>query len=145
MGVQPKTWRAWDVNYASMLDHDCVTIDEWSPDPEPMPEVEHFDLPSLAVLMRLPDWWARANCLGMDPSLFHAEGGSQSAVARARVQAEECRKVCAGCEVRDQCLERALEIRALVGRDNDHGIWAGTTPPQRTRIVAARRREMAAA
>jgi len=65
------------------------------------------------------DWREQARCLGMDPNIFHAEGrGSNLVTQRAK-------RVCAGCPVRDQCLEEALA-------DPTHlGVMGGTTDDER--------------
>ncbi len=57
------------------------------------------------------DWTAKANCRGVDPELFHPERGTDPAdVAAAKA-------VCAGCEVREPCLEEAL------ARNERLGVW----------------------
>jgi WhiB family transcriptional regulator, redox-sensing transcriptional regulator len=67
------------------------------------------------------DWWKSAACQGADPELFFpvsAMGPGEAEVARAK-------EVCAGCEVRRQCLQFALATRQL------HGVWGGTTEQER--------------
>lgn len=119
---------------AGLAEPDCVTLAERVDRPViPMERPSRPRPTELAELLHLPEWWEQANCLGMDPAAFHAKDGDKAAVATARL-------ICQGCEVQAQCLDRAIEIRGIVGRDNDHGVWAGTTPQERTRIVAARRR-----
>jgi WhiB family redox-sensing transcriptional regulator len=42
------------------------------------------------------------------------------------------KRICAGCEIRVECLAWALATR------EQYGVWAGTTPRQRRRIRALR-------
>jgi WhiB family transcriptional regulator, redox-sensing transcriptional regulator len=44
-------------------------------------------------------------------------------------------ELCAGCPVRSPCLRWALSV------DEMHGIWGGTTEPQRRAMIRERRRE----
>lgn len=50
---------------------------------------------------------------------------------------EAARVICAGCEVRTQCLEAALAA------DEQHGIWGGLTPEERRAEVRRRNRGVA--
>jgi WhiB family redox-sensing transcriptional regulator len=43
------------------------------------------------------------------------------------------KRICAGCEVREQCLSYALE------RNEPWGVWGGLSTPQRKRLLKARR------
>ena len=66
-------------------------------------------------------WAAFAACRDSDPDLFFADGnGERTAVAL---------RICAGCPVRDECLEWALAARA------SFGVWGGTTEQDRRRLV----------
>lgn len=68
-------------------------------------------------LADLPDWYADAACAhGADPEIFFPELGQTAAPALA---------ICAGCPVRDQCLQYAK------GTDQHYGVWGGTTERQR--------------
>lgn len=60
-----------------------------------------------------------------DPDLWHPTKGDWETQAKAKA-------ICAGCEVRDECLEGADE------RDERHGIWGGLTPTERRRIRRVR-------
>jgi WhiB family transcriptional regulator, redox-sensing transcriptional regulator len=44
-------------------------------------------------------------------------------------------ELCSGCPVRTPCLRWALSV------DEMHGIWGGTTEPQRRAMIRERRRE----
>ena len=61
------------------------------------------------------DWRSRAACLAADPKLFFPVGTT----ALAGEQALEAKAVCAGCPVRQECLDWALVTK------QDHGIWGG--------------------
>ena len=59
-------------------------------------------------------WRDDALCAEVDPDLFFPPKG---------VTARRARKVCARCEVRAECLEWALGLRA---EDDEYGVLAGT-------------------
>lgn len=68
------------------------------------------------------DWIERGACVGSDPTLFFpgtgAEGARQAKVAKA---------ICAGCEVRRECLEYAIS------NGERYGIFGGMTRDERSR------------
>lgn len=74
-------------------------------------------------------------CREVDPELFHPEfaGYMQLAV-----------KVCRNCDVKDQCLKYALDNMNSDGDDDssyavgEFGVWGGTTPPERWRMLGRR-------
>lgn len=74
-------------------------------------------------------WQARRNCIGVDPELFFPERGESLAPARS---------VCAGCEVRAECLDYALNT------GQHHGVWGGTSERERKRTRRRRRTGSAA-
>lgn len=67
------------------------------------------------------DWLHLAACRDEDPELFFPIGDTGPAVS----QIEEAKAVCAGCDVRDQCLSWALTS------GQDAGIWGGLTDKER--------------
>lgn len=67
------------------------------------------------------DWRHSAACLTEDPELFFPIGNTGPALA----QVEEAKKVCARCDVRQDCLSWAL------GSGQDHGVWGGTSEDER--------------
>jgi hypothetical protein len=68
-------------------------------------------------------WMDRGECQYVDPEIFFPEkGGSVRAPKR----------ICAGCEVRAQCLEYAIEMR------QEWGIWGGLSWEQRRPLAAGR-------
>ena len=66
-------------------------------------------------------WHARANCLGVATRLFFPERGESTNEAKA---------VCAGCAVREECLEAGLGEKS--------GIWGGLSERERKRIRSER-------
>lgn len=65
------------------------------------------------------DWQERALCAQTDPEAFFPEKGGST---------REAKRICAGCEVRSECLEYALE------HDERFGIWGGLSERERRRI-----------
>ena len=66
-------------------------------------------------LNRDADWRNRAACLSEDPELFFPIGNS----GPAKMQIAEAKTVCRGCEVRETCLQWALD------HDADFGVFGG--------------------
>jgi WhiB family redox-sensing transcriptional regulator len=81
------------------------------------------------------DWRAASACLSADPELFFPI--AHGAVADRQVS--RALQVCAGCPVRQQCLDFAMQTAEMTG------IWGGTTPEERIRArrKAARHRKEA--
>src|ERR1700691_5669255 len=76
------------------------------------------------------NWRAAGACLNADPDLFFPISSARP----AQQQIERAKVICAGCEVRPQCLEFALT------HDQVYGIWGGTTTEDRQRDRRRRRR-----
>lgn len=70
-------------------------------------------------------WRDRAACQGLDPSIFYPPTDDEAGRAQ---------EICAGCSVRQACLEHALAARER------EGIWGGATERERRRIIRQRRR-----
>jgi WhiB family redox-sensing transcriptional regulator len=68
-------------------------------------------------------WQDRAACRGMDPDIFYPARNEPTKYAR---------RVCQGCDVRDECLEAAL------AEPERFGIWGGFTEKER-RLIKRRR------
>jgi WhiB family transcriptional regulator, redox-sensing transcriptional regulator len=68
-------------------------------------------------------WHDLVNCLGIDPELFFPESGARALAAKS---------VCAGCVVRIECREHALES------DERFGIWGGLSAGQRRQLLRRR-------
>lgn len=62
------------------------------------------------------EWRERANCRHVATELFFPERG---------VSVDSAREVCKGCEVREECLEYAMD------NNERHGIWGGLSERQR--------------
>ncbi len=77
---------------------------------------------AFAELFGEPDeqeWQERALCAQTDPEAFFPEKGGST---------REAKRICAGCEVRSECLEYAL------GHDERFGIWGGLSERERRRL-----------
>jgi WhiB family redox-sensing transcriptional regulator len=81
------------------------------------------------------EWVHRARCKDEDPELFFPVGTTGPAAS----QIDAAKAVCAGCDVRLQCLEWALST------GQDAGVWGGTSEEERRSIRRARRRQTASA
>ena len=64
-------------------------------------------------------WQADALCAQTDPEAFFPEKGGST---------REAKRICQGCEVRDECLEYAL------AHDERFGIWGGLSERERRRL-----------
>jgi WhiB family transcriptional regulator, redox-sensing transcriptional regulator len=71
------------------------------------------------------DWLDKAACRDSDPEQFFPEPGEQAKAAEAKA-------ICAACQVRDHC--RDLAVNAAGGIDQDHGVFGGTLPAERSRL-----------
>ena len=65
------------------------------------------------------EWQERALCAQTDPEAFFPEKGGST---------REANRICQSCEVRDECLEYALE------HDERFGIWGGLSERERRRL-----------
>lgn len=70
-------------------------------------------------------WRVRASCIVADPDTFFPEKGGS---------VRDARKVCQKCEVKDQCLEFALENK------EPFGVWGGLTQQERKALLRTRER-----
>ena len=64
-------------------------------------------------------WQERSLCAQTDPEAFFPEKGGST---------REAKKVCTGCDVRQECLEYALE------HDERFGIWGGLSERERRKL-----------
>jgi WhiB family redox-sensing transcriptional regulator len=67
------------------------------------------------------DWRDDALCAETDPDLFFASIGHADSVTEAK-------KICLGCEVRQQCLEFALQT------NERFGVWGGKSERERRKL-----------
>jgi hypothetical protein len=72
-----------------------------------------------------PAWRSLGACRGADPAIFFPERGDSTI---------EAKQVCAGCPVRGECLDFALDL------NEKFGIWGGKSERERRRMRAPRRR-----
>jgi WhiB family redox-sensing transcriptional regulator len=72
-------------------------------------------------------WRDRARCRGLDLSLFFPENEEGA-------DAESAKEVCAACPVREECLQDAMAAKEA------YGVWGGTTPRDRRRMLRRSRR-----
>lgn len=72
----------------------------------------------------IENWRQRAACSGLDTDIFFPASEQDAGAAKA---------VCAGCPVRDACLEWALASR------QEDGVWGGLTDNERRRLRRRRR------
>lgn len=82
---------------------------------------QHQEARDSVLLAAGENWMSLAACHSADPDLFFPVsdyGRSQDQVAQAKA-------VCAGCQVRHECLSFALRTRQA------HGIWGGMTEQER--------------
>jgi WhiB family redox-sensing transcriptional regulator len=71
------------------------------------------------------EWIDRAACRGAGPKTWFPHPSQPAA---------EAKRICAGCPVRGECLDYALENR------EEGGIWGGLNKHERKKVAAARRR-----
>ena len=64
-------------------------------------------------------WQDRALCAQTDPEAFFPEKGGST---------REAKRICLGCEVKDECLDYAL------AHDERFGIWGGLSERERRRL-----------
>jgi WhiB family transcriptional regulator, redox-sensing transcriptional regulator len=64
-------------------------------------------------------WAPQARCLQAEPDTFFPEKGGST---------REAKRICASCEVRDECLSYALE------NDERFGIWGGLSERERRKL-----------
>jgi WhiB family transcriptional regulator, redox-sensing transcriptional regulator len=76
------------------------------------------------------EWRAAGACLSADPDLFFPVA---TGIAAGR-EAARAQRVCAGCQVRQECLDFAMRNGEM------HGIWGGTTPEERLHARRQRNR-----
>ena len=75
--------------------------------------------PDFRNIVQPPEWMAAGLCAQVDPELFFPDLGAPTREAKA---------VCAGCEVRVECLAYALAHR------EGHGVWGGCSERERRRM-----------
>ncbi len=79
----------------------------------------------MAVTTLLTEWWSLAACKSRDPDLFFPI----SSAGRGVEQVRRAKAVCAGCQVRQECLDFALRTRTT------EGVWGGTSAEERELLL----------
>lgn len=79
-------------------------------------------------LFQQQEWQEDALCAQTSPDLFFPED---------KAAAREAKTVCMSCDVREKCLNWAIETK------QDFGIWGGTTLRERNKIAKGGSAEMA--
>ena len=74
-------------------------------------------------------WRKEAACRASSPDLFFPVG----TVGHALTEIESAKAVCAGCAVREACLEFAVLT------NQEFGVWGGTSEEERRRLRQAHR------
>ena len=80
--------------------------------------------PWTSLAMADDEWRRDALCAETDPEAFFPEKGGST---------REAKRVCAGCDVKAECLEYALAT------DERFGIWGGLSERERRRVRLQRR------
>ncbi len=81
---------------------------------------------TLGVDQKNPDWRDYAICAQTDPEIFFPEKGGST---------REAKKVCNSCDVREACLDYALE------HDEKFGIWGGLSERERRKLKKPKKRK----
>ena len=76
---------------------------------------------SRATTDAAPTWLEYAACAGVDADLFFPVGNGDS----VGEQTADAKRVCAGCPVKSECLDWALETRQYTG------VWGGLSERER--------------
>lgn len=71
--------------------------------------------------LRLPEFFIDAHCLVADPEAFFPDKGENN---------DPAKRICRGCDIRDECLEWALTNPDLAA----YGVWGGMSERQRRRL-----------
>ena len=74
------------------------------------------------------DWRSDGACLAADPDLFYPV----AAGAAAGPEISRALRMCDSCPVKRKCLDFAMQTGEATG------IWGGTTPEERIRVLRAR-------
>lgn len=72
------------------------------------------------------EWMERANCKEVGPDIFFTEKEDK---------VQQAREICSGCEVKNDCLEYAID------KKSEHGTWGGYTEDE-IRVIRRKRRAL---
>jgi WhiB family redox-sensing transcriptional regulator len=87
----------------------------------------------MIVLDSRAERWSRAACSTADPELFFPISSSGPAVH----QAKRAKAICARCEIRQACLDYAIDAGPI------QGVWGGMTERERRLLSQRGHRERA--
>ena len=123
-GVQgaerPAAFRVVSDDMAAMRSTDASTPREDRNDGASAPKLSLVDAGFDHLFTAVQEEWQdRALCAQTDPEAFFPEKGGST---------REAKRICLGCEVRDECLEYAL------ANDERFGIWGGLSERERRRL-----------
>jgi len=76
-------------------------------------------------------WRDEAECISVPTEMFFREGRHGNGNDRESMMVK---KICSGCNVREQCLAEALHLERNVHRSERAGIWGGLGPGERYRL-----------
>ncbi len=76
-------------------------------------------------------WQAKAACRGPQSAAFFPPASAERKDDRLEREAR-AKEICAGCTVRDDCLDYAIRIR------EPHGIWGGLNELERKQLLERR-------
>ncbi len=74
------------------------------------------------------EWSESAACRGSEAALFYPADSNERREERAERE-QMAKRICAGCEVREECL------RAAVARHETYGIWGGLNEFERRALL----------
>jgi hypothetical protein len=115
-GSHPSAWHTAPVPSAPMHPLEVeLLMDPKAPDIDVL----------LAELINRPAWHRKAACRGLGVDSFVIGQGAQ--------YEKSARRLCAGCSVRQECLETAM-----AHGDTMTGLWGGTTPTERKQMRRGR-------
>ena len=89
------------------------------------------------TLTRPAAWKDLAVCTAEDPDFFFPSKGDVAGI-------DDARMVCAGCPVRLDCLEDALQAEGGRSVQHRYGVYGGLGPKQRYNLYVTRRKQGAA-
>lgn len=92
-------------------------------EPHPREQRVRLEIDGQSAIYKYVDqpWMARSSCAGLDASMFYPGPDDAEELALAQ-------QVCAGCEVRAECLEYALVMNEI------HGVWGGVSATERRKM-----------
>lgn len=78
-------------------------------------------------------WQTQGACRDMDSNMFYYEDQERGPAKEKRIA--DAKAICAGCVVKEECLEFALTI------NERYGIWGGLTEEERQSVKRRRQRQ----